>query len=497
MKIVKYIGMGLMALASFSSCSSDYLDTEYTENLDQDAAQQAGNNDPTAFLNGIWSWMSSWNTTSGDSHDDFSYMSVLHATDMMSEDIAMAGFHWFGYDYGFDNRMFNYRRTNVNWITFYTMIAKANEIIGLYPEGGSTVTEKGLIGQAYAVRGLSYYYLVQLYQNCVKADGSLNLDAPAVPMKRLAIEGYTEEEISEAEGRNTVKDLFTQIEDDLGKAVENLKDYKRESKNEISLQVALGIQARYYLLSQQWEKAEASAKAAQAGFSIMDDKGMQDGFMDINNAEWMWGFDQNTETQTSFASFFAMISAKAPGYAGLGYNTNLIDARLYSKMSDTDLRKMYWFNGPEGNGEADSYGASLPYAPQKFGDDGNWTMDYIYMRAGEMVLIEAEALARQNKNDDAAIALKKLMSMRDPSWNKTSVTAEDVVLQRRIELWGEGFAYFDLKRLNKGVDRNYQGNNHLAGYALTVPAQDPAWTYQIPRKELQENTHITEDDQNP
>lgn len=119
------------------------------------------------------------------------------------------------------------------------------------------------------------------------------------------------------------------------------------------------------------------------------------------------------------------------------------------------------------------------------------------MRAGEMVLIEAEALARQNKNDDAAIALKKLMSMRDPSWNKTSVTAEDVVLQRRIELWGEGFAYFDLKRLNKGIDRNYQGNNHLAGYTLTIPAQDPAWTYQIPRKELQENTHITEDDQNP
>ena len=40
--------MGLMALASFSSCSSDYLDTEYTENLDQDAAQEAGNNDPAA-----------------------------------------------------------------------------------------------------------------------------------------------------------------------------------------------------------------------------------------------------------------------------------------------------------------------------------------------------------------------------------------------------------------------------------------------------------------
>ena len=260
-----------MALASFSSCSSDYLDTEYTENLDQDAALQAGNNNPTAFLNGIWVWMVSSNITGNDAHDDFSYMSVLHSTDMMSEDIAMAGFHWFTYDYGFDNRMYIYYRTSVDWMTFYTMIAKANEIFGLYPEGGSTVTEKGLIGQAHAVRALAYYYLVQLYQNCVKEDGSLNLDAPGVPLKHLAIEGYSEEEIDAAQGRNTVKAVFAQIESDLNNAVENLQEYSRKSKNEISLEVALGIQARYYLLSQQWEKAEASAKAAQKGFTIMDE----------------------------------------------------------------------------------------------------------------------------------------------------------------------------------------------------------------------------------
>ena len=124
-------------------------------------------------------------------------------------------------------------------------------------------------------------------------------------------------------------------------------------------------------------------------------------------------------------------------------------------------------------------------------------MDYVYMRAAEMVLIEAEALAHQGKNAEAATALSKLMVKRDPSWNKTSVSVDDAVLQRRIELWGESFAYFDLKRLNRGIDRNYEGNNHLAGYNIAVKAQDPAWTYQIPLKELQENTHISEADQNP
>ena len=74
---------------------------------------------------------------------------------------------------------------------------------------------------------------------------------------------------------------------------------------------------------------------------------------------------------------------------------------------------------------------------------------------------------------------------------------EDVYLQRRIELWGEGFSFYDLKRLNKGIDRTYEGNNHLPSFDIKVDAQDVRWTYQIPLSEIQENTLISEDDQNP
>ena len=113
-----------------------------------------------------------------------------------------------------------------------------------------------------------------------------------------------------------------------------------------------------------------------------------------------------------------------------------------------------------------------------------------------MVLIEAEALVRQNKSTEAATALKKLMEKRDPAWRKSSTTLDEILLQRRIELWGEGFGYFDLKRNSLGIDRNYAGNNHLPGYAKTVPAQSPLWTYQIPNQEMQENSHLDASDQN-
>ena len=32
-----------------------------------------------------------------------------------------------------------------------------------------------------------------------------------------------------------------------------------------------------------------------------------------------------------------------------------------------------------------------------------------------------------------------------------------------LELWGEGFATFDIKRLNKGIIRSYANSNHFDG----------------------------------
>ena len=218
--------------------------------------------------------------------------------------------------------------------------------------------------------------------------------------------------------------------------------------------------------------------------------------MRVTASDVMWGFAHNSETQTSYASFFSHISNLAPGYAGLAYSAKLIDKRLYDQIPDDDYRKTL-FNGPEGDASQPTAGAKLPYANLKFGNDGSWTMHYIYMRAAEMVLIEAEALARQGKNAEAATVMAELMKNRQPSWNKASVTVDDVLLQRRIELWGEGFAYFDLKRNNKGIDRNYEGSNHQAGYLHTIPAFDVRWTYQIPQSEMQENSHIQDSEQNP
>ena len=499
MKFTKYIVASMIVLVGLSSCNDSFLETEYTNHLDEEAAAEAAGKNPDVFLNGMWSWMVTYSQTGSGSHDDFGYMGSLHATDMMSEDIAMASSHWFNYDYQLDNNQEPYRRTRCHWMNYYTMIAKANEIISLYPEGGETIDQKGLVGQAQAIRGLAYLHLIQLYQFPTNADGSINASAPGVPLMYTAADGKTDEEIASFKGRNTVGDVMAQIELDLTNAVANLEaGYKRPNKNYIDASVANGILARYYLLANKWQDAANAANKARQGYSLMPatSAGLYDGFVTVNNVEWMWGFAHTTETQTTFASFFAMISNIAPGYAGLNYAARLIDARLYGQIPDSDARKK-WFNGPDGDSTQPTTAAQRPYANVKFGHVSDWTENYMYMRAAEMVLIEAEAYAHMGDGAKAAQTLKVLMDARQPGWDKMSVTVDDIHLQRRIELWGEGFAYYDLKRLNKGIDRTYEGNNHLAGYDIAVPARDLRWYYQIPLTEIQENDLINEEDQNP
>ena len=517
MKLNKILGLGVigLAMATATSCSDDYLDAVNHRTLDTETAAGIMEQDPSfidSYVSGMWSWMVTYGTTS-TSHDDYAMASILHSTDMAAEDMTIFSFSWHGYDYGLENRNYDYRRVKVNWVTLYTMVNKANEIISFFEEEPEDMTLRGALGNAYAVRAYSNLYLIQLFQQPTVADSisgelSINRELPGVPLVVTTTEGYSADEVNELSDRNTVGEVLDFVEADILKAIDLLEGYTRPNKNTINKAVAQGIAARYYLLNREWEKAAEMAKAARADFPVMsgtaETNGIRDGFMDITNSEWMWGFDQSAETQTTYASFFSHISNLAPGYSGIEYTGRGIDARLYAQMSDTDYRKMYWYNDAEGNAQSTAVASSeatawkKPYAMLKHGWDGNWTMDYLWMRGAEMVLIEAEALARQDgKGAEAAAVLKELMAQRDPNWNKAIVTVEDVYLQRRLELIGEGFAYFDLKRMAKGVDRNYEGNNHLKGYAITVPAGDPRWVYQIPQKEIQENLQITDEDQNP
>lgn len=519
MRTYKNILIAFVAIL-LTACSADYLTKEYRAGLDADAVARLLEESPDAavnsYVNAIYSYMVEGFAYASTSHDIFTFASILHVADMTGQDMVQYASHWFNYDYDWDNRMNNYRRTRATWGTLYTMIAKANTIINLFPEepAADNVVARAGLGQALAVRGLAYYYLIQLYQQSATNDPAV-LDKPGVPLKFAESEDVENKE--ELNGRNTVRRVHQQIESDLTRAVALLEGYERPVKYYIDQSVALGLLARYYLLVGEWQKAADNASAAfETGaqgpynLAIMSPAKLHDGFMDLDNGEWMWGFKHTTETQTTYASWFSMISNIAPGYAGLNYSPRLIDQGLYSQISSTDERKKL-FTDEVGVPDKDGNYArarDIPLANIKFGDKGDWTMDYVYMRGAEMILIEAEAKAHLGDEAGAALVLKKLMVNRDPSWDKATVTVDDVFLQRRIELWGEGFNFFDFKRLSKIVDRRYADSNHRTKIFAhhdetkrdpddTLERYSKDWTYQIPITEINENPKIKTTEQNP
>ncbi len=499
----KYIALLAAATIVLASCEKDF-DVQDSSRLSGTQAASLVEQDPeflASYVNGFYAWMVQFNTmnrTSGG-HDDFGFLGVVYNTDMMGLDIAINGsWNWGTYDINHDFGEYDYRRPFQFWNFFYSFIKKANEVIDFFgSEDPTNATLRGYLGQAYALRAFSYTYLIQLFQDPVEGTtptAKFRDDAPAVPIIYATRDGFSTDEANAVAGRNKLSDLKTEIERNIALALPLLEGYQRASKNEVNYQVAQGIAARYYLLTQQWDKAITAAQEAQKGFDIMDATRLASGFDEIEDNEVLWGFNHNTETQTTYASFFSHLSNDSPGYGGVGQSVHCIDRSLYDQIPNTDYRKAL-FNGPDGDASASMTGAKLPYAARKFGYVESWLQDYIFMRNAEMILIEAEAHARLS-DGQASSVLAKLATKRDPAWVNGNVTVDDVLLQRRIELWGEGFEYFDLRRNGLSVDRKYDGTNHSAGAQFVFPAHSSSWNFQIPLQEMQNNVNITEEEQN-
>ena len=117
----------------------------------------------------------------------------------------------------------------------------------------------------------------------------------------------------------------------------------------------------------------------------------------------------------------------------------------------------------------------------------------------EMVLIEAEAQYRLGNEGAARDLLVELnaTSGRDPEYTCTATGSdlmEQIKLYRGIELWGEGFNWFDLKRWGDTISRKTyaNGGNWMSQYAITIgPNEKNNWTWCIPQHETNYNKGIT------
>ena len=485
----KKILLSLLVVVSIYSCEKEFLDNDSKEYATAQQLADLASSSPEALLtinsgveSGQYSFLREFSTNfedTGSRHDDYGQMSINLGLDLMSNDMVQVQDHWMGNYYAYRGRTQDFSTTRIIWNFYYSIVNNVNSIIAQIPEETTVQDLIYLKARARGLRAWSYFNLVRIYQYTYQSNPS----AAGIPI-------YDGEDIN-VPSRAPLEDVYALILDDIQLAYTNIEGYSRASKETINKKVIAGIYARI-LLETGTDYTTCATMAAEAkisGLLMSSTQWISEGFSDISNSEWIWGSDINGESSTIYASFFSHASSLNAGYAGLLGIHKTIDKRLFDAISDTDVRKTA-FDEAEG------------YLNYKFFDFTFFEGDYVYMRVAEMYLMEAEALARGAGTDaQAAKVLYDLVSTRDPNYTESTNTGQDLIdeilLQRRIELWGEGFAWYDMKRNGIALERDYTDSNHTAFGRDNYSTTASEFLFQIPIAEIENNLEINIVDQNP
>ncbi|HVU58785.1 MAG TPA: RagB/SusD family nutrient uptake outer membrane protein [Puia sp.] len=501
MKKINHIICLALGLTALTACNKQ-LNTAPTNAVPGDLLFENVTNLST-LLQGTWSSM--MDDFYGDVYSNPGYKTIGLVSDAMGDDVAVIPTKYgFKTTYTF-TQMYDktQSRNTAFWGELYKIINNMNIIIAHVDQvEGDSVAKAVLKGQALALRANTYLQLASFYQFSYQKDPQ----AKAVPIYTLPTSDTTV-----GHPRATLQQVYQLIVADLQQAVTLLQGYDRPAKWLIDQNVAKGLLARAYLNTGQWTLAAQAAVAARQGYTLMNPAEYKSGFNNIDNEEWIWGHPEiPTQNGGSYSFNFLDVTYNQ------GYYSYMADPHFMELFADGDVRKslFYW----DGDPGLEGY---LAYGKIRFGSIPNQTGDLVLMRASEAYLIEAEGDARANDLDDAVIALNALRAARTaPAYDPTGQTQQNLIdtilVERRKELWGEGFSLSDIIRLQQPVVRkpytDGAGNPIQVtvttpdGTTKTVPAKyhtalrfpdgtpfvanSPYYLFAIPQSEEQNNPNL-------
>lgn len=339
--------------------------------------------------------------------------------------------------------------SRVSWELGYEMINNCNSVIANIDNANGTESDRNRIkAQALALRGFIYTHFASVYSFAIDKDPN----AVCVPI-------YTEPTSTDValsgNPASSVSEVYAQAVSDLKEALTLMPEkYSRSAKWKVDRSVILGLLARACLYSQDWTGArDYSAQYLASNSYIMSEAEWKSGFNSVDNAEWTWGHPQTVDQQNSSYHFMYLDTTTDGSY----YFSINVDPYFKDKYDDGDYRKdlIYWGLNPNGDPSTD---VELYMRNAKFkireiaGED--CVGDLVMMRNSELYLINAEAEARLGNTSKA---LESLNAIREARGAKLATASDDLVeetlLERRRELWGEGFSLIDIIRCQKSIER--------------------------------------------
>lgn len=497
--------MVLLSVAGLSSCD---LDTSPTTSVDTGSVF-GSTSDAEMVLEGVWRYI--MDTNSGDRNPSFA--TIQMTDDLMGDDVVETNRYGGNTRYDFTDI---FGRTNnadaLVWQLLYAGINNSNNVIDNIDDASGTETDRNRIkGQAYGLRGYMYLELASHFSFAIDKDPN----AVCAPIYTKTTDLTTAENGVAA---SSVSEVYAQSISDLETALSLIPaTYNRNAKYQINRQVVLGLLARANLYARNWQKAaDYSEQLLSENSYLMSEDEWKSGFNQVSNGEWIWGHPQ-TGDQHGYSQLLNYLDTYDESST---YFSMMVDPWFRELYNDGDYRKdqIYWAPNP-GQNPATCTLLWMRNEKFRFYDTSAKYGDGVLLRNGEMYLVNAEANARLGNNANAITRLNQLRAARGATLASSDLSGdslvEEILTERRKELWGEGFSLVDIIRNQKPVVRKeWPGTNYdytwtdengvrqtksipTAGHRITNLPDGSAFTpnskyyiWRIPQTEETTNKHL-------
>lgn len=346
------------------------------------------------------------------------------------------------------------------WMNNYQVINQVNLVIENLEVVADEDKQDRIEGQARFLRALSYFDLVRFFAAPYEA-GQQN-DQPGVP---LTLEGVTDYSGNLEISRNTVEEVYDQIQEDLNRAYDLLPpSFSSADIFFADKYAAQALLARVYLQQGNY------AGARDAAHDVIENSGHSltstyaGAFNnDTNSSEDVFAFQVTTQSGTN-----QLITHYADQpFGGRGGDITVNDDFI-NRFGANDERGDFFYvsdyNGGILTGKYTNQFGNIPL-----------------IRLAEMYLIRAEANYREG-TAVGATPLEDINTVRSRANAALlqSVDLEDILNERELELAFEGFLIHDLRRTERPVG--------------DLPYDDDNLTFPIPQREIDVNPLLV---QNP
>jgi len=338
------------------------------------------------------------------------------------------------------------------WRDGYALIYNANVVLAVVPTVNDPALDANqLLGEARALRAWSYFYLANMYGD--------------VPLIQTAINTVDEVNVT----KTPEADIYNFVIGELNKALGELGDGGGATR--ITKGAVHAMLAKAYAATGQWGLAsDAADDVVDLGYMLATN------YMDLFNgsisSEAIFQLDFNSNDQNSLSFFYWDTPG---GRHEVGPSQYMRDL-LYQNADDA--RSGSIIDAPSS--------PQLDIQVAKYSDFATGSDKPILLRLADILLIKAEALAREQDYGMAQMYFDQVRTRSNP--NTITLDAnnyEDVILEERaMELaWEGGHRWLDLQRTGRAAD------------VVTANGQDACKAkWPIPRAEIDANTAMV---QNP